>query len=75
MEAVKSYGNVLEYASINLRNNYEIVIESVKKSGKALKYCYNILQNNYFIILAAIKTYEKYKNIVIHILLKYHLNI
>jgi hypothetical protein len=38
MKSVKNYGYLLKYASNELRNNYEIVMEAVKNSAYALQY-------------------------------------
>ena len=46
MEAVKNYGSSLYYASEELRNNAEIVIEAIKNNGMALKYASDELKNN-----------------------------
>jgi hypothetical protein len=45
----------LQYASIELQNNKEIVLEAVKQRGRSLKYASNELKNNKEIVMAAIK--------------------
>jgi hypothetical protein len=42
----------LKYASLELRNNYEIVIELVKNNGVSLKYTSEELKNNYEIVIS-----------------------
>jgi hypothetical protein len=50
MEAVKNDGNALRYVSLQLQNNYKIVMQSVKNVGWSLKYASLELQNNYEIV-------------------------
>ena len=47
----------LEYASEELRNNKEVVLEAVKKNGSALEYASERLQADKDVVLAAVKQY------------------
>jgi hypothetical protein len=67
MEAVKNDGGLLKYASLELQNNYKIVIEAVKNTGYALEHASCELQNNYKIVIEAVKN----SRVCIKILFKY----
>ncbi len=45
----------LEYASNELKNSKDIVLESVKKNGRALQFASNKLKNSKDIVLEALK--------------------
>ena len=49
----------LEYASENLKNNYDIVMVAVTDHGGSLIYASEDLQNNYDIVMAAVTIYGK----------------
>ena len=57
MEAIKNNNNsyILFYASPELKDNYEIVMEAVKINGYRLKFASNNLRKNREICLEAIK--------------------
>ena len=46
MEAVKQNGYALRFASVKLKNNYDLVMEAVKQSEYALEYASAELQEN-----------------------------
>jgi hypothetical protein len=54
--SVKNKGYALAYASLELQNNYKIVMEAIKKNGDALRYASLELQNNYKIAIEAVKS-------------------
>ena len=55
MEAVKR-GDVLEYASEEMRNDKEIVMTAVKLNGYQLKNASDLLKNDREIVMEAVKT-------------------
>ena len=55
MNAVKSNGNALFFASDELKNDYEIVFNAVKSKGESLEFAPLELRNNCEIALQAIK--------------------
>ena len=52
---VKLYGNNLKYASDNLKNDKEVVMEAVKQNGDAIDFASPILKENEEILIEAIK--------------------
>jgi len=49
------YIDILEYCDINMKNDFDIVLEAVKNNGLSLQFASIELQNNYTIVLEAIK--------------------
>ena len=54
LAAVTAYGCALQYASDDMKNNYDIVLEAVKQNGRALQHASDNIKNNYDIVLAAL---------------------
>ena len=57
LQAVKSIGSALEYASDDLKSNREIVLAAVKSDGRAFEYASDELKSDKEIVLAAVKSY------------------
>ena len=83
MAAVKSIGYALEYASDQLKSEFNIVMEAIKQCGWALKYASKGLRGNKEIVLAAHKhNIDVFQFInqkvfiisIVHHLLEYHYN-
>ena len=55
LEAVKTWGRVLEFASEELKTEREVVLEAVKQYGLALSYASEELQNDREVVLVAVK--------------------
>ncbi len=51
---MKKNGYALEFASIDLKNNKDIVLAAVKNNGHAFKFLSEELKNNKDIVLAAV---------------------
>ena len=43
LEAVKKYGNILLYTSIELKGDREVVLDAVKIDGYVLQYASNVI--------------------------------
>ena len=55
MEAIKQSACALEYASEELRDNYDFMMAAVKRDGFALEYANEELRNNSDIVIVAVK--------------------
>ena len=55
LEAVKSDGLALKYASDGLKEDHEVVLEAVKSDGLALEYASDGLQQDREVVLEAVK--------------------
>ena len=53
LEAVKQVGYALQYATNDLRDNFQIVFEAVKQNGYSLEYASDNLKKNEILILEA----------------------
>ena len=62
---VKQNGFALNFASNELKNDEDCVIEAVSQNGLSLKYASKELKNNKIIILEAVKRSNKYLKIFI----------
>ncbi len=58
LEAVKSYGGALEYASDTLKADREVVLEAVKKFGQFLKFADDTLKADREVVLEAVRNGE-----------------
>ena len=50
----KQNGRALEYASVGLKENQEVVLAAVMQNGMALEYASDRLKNNIDVVLAAV---------------------
>ena len=55
LEAVRTQGNLLEFAAENLKDDEEIVRKALENNGEAMEFASDRLKNNKEIILLAIK--------------------
>jgi hypothetical protein len=57
LEAVKQNGRALQFASVELKNDKEVVLEAVKNDGHAFEYASDELKNDKDVVLKAVKNY------------------